>query len=92
MPMASPAQTVHRWVTPLCPAAFAAAAAPDHGPHPVRQRGGWRVECVRTRRSQPVLPPRTPPPARVGAVALPGADTDRVLRWLARRDAGPRRC
>jgi hypothetical protein len=74
-------------------AAFAAAPAPDHGPHPVRQAGGWQVECPRARRTQPVRAPRIPAAAGGrGSAAPAGADTGSVLRWLTGRGAGSRRC
>jgi hypothetical protein len=45
-------------------AAFAAAPALDHGPHPLRRIGDrWQVHCPRAHRSQPVRAPR--PPTRV---------------------------
>jgi CoA-transferase family III len=75
-------------------AAFAAAATPCHGPHPIRRAaGGWQVRCAATGRSQPVLPPRIQAPAnRDARAAAPGADTGRVLDWLGGRGAGSRRC
>jgi crotonobetainyl-CoA:carnitine CoA-transferase CaiB-like acyl-CoA transferase len=66
-------------------AAFAAAAAPDHGPHEVLP-GGF-VVCPRTRRRQAVLPPRRPVPPAGPAAPAPelGAGTAAVLGWLARQ-------
>jgi hypothetical protein len=71
-------------------AAFAAAPAPDHGPHPVTaaptpDHGPCTVDavvaCPRLGRQQAVAPPHTPEPA-VRAPAL-GADNAAVLSWLA---------
>jgi crotonobetainyl-CoA:carnitine CoA-transferase CaiB-like acyl-CoA transferase len=66
--------------------AFAAAAL-DHGPHPVLPGGS--VSCPRLHREQAVLPPRRPaPPAgTAGHAAELGADTSAVLAWLADRSA-----
>jgi crotonobetainyl-CoA:carnitine CoA-transferase CaiB-like acyl-CoA transferase len=62
-------------------AAFAAAAAPGHGPHEVRPDGS--VRCPRSQREQAVLSPRRPAPS--GRAAELGADTAAVLAWLAGR-------
>jgi len=66
-------------------AAFAAAPAPDHGPHTMLPDG--RVICPRHSRTQAVLPPRRPasPAGPVRCAAEPGADTGAVLAWLAGR-------
>jgi hypothetical protein len=62
-------------------AAFAAAPAPDHGPHEISSRG--RVACPYLGMEQPVLPPRRP---TVTGHARPiGADSADVLAWLAER-------
>jgi hypothetical protein len=67
-------------------AAFAAAAAPAHGPHDVRPDG--TVTCPLLGREQAVLPPpRRAPSARLATphAADLGADTRAVLAWLASR-------
>ena len=68
-------------------AAFAAAPAPDHGPHEIRPDG--HVTCPRSRREQAVLPPPRPaPPSSPAAHAAElGAHTGAVLAWLAEREA-----
>jgi crotonobetainyl-CoA:carnitine CoA-transferase CaiB-like acyl-CoA transferase len=68
----------------------AAFATPlDHGPHDVSASGS--VTCPRSGREQVIRPPR--PPAAPGGALHParhaaelGADTGRVLEWLAARD------
>jgi hypothetical protein len=68
-------------------AAFAAAATPDHGPHPIRPDG--TVACPRAHRQQAIAAPRRPVSPAGPAVHAPelGADTGDVLSWLARRHA-----
>jgi hypothetical protein len=68
-------------------AAFAAATAPDHGPH--RILPGGSVTCPRTPQEQAVMAPRRPaPPAgQAGHAANLGQDTGAVLSWLAGRRA-----
>jgi hypothetical protein len=68
-------------------AAFAAAPAPDHGPHEIRPDG--HVTCPRSRREQAVLPPlRLAPLSSPAAHAAElGAHTGAVLAWLAEREA-----
>jgi CoA-transferase family III len=64
--------------------AAAFTAALDHGPHPVS--AGGSVTCPRSGGEQAIRLPRPPaPPA--GRAAERGADTGRVLDWLATRDA-----
>jgi len=64
-------------------AAFAAALAPDHGPHEIARDGaGWRVGCPYLGERRAVAPPRRPEPA--GRAAASGADTAAVLAWLGR--------
>lgn len=65
-------------------AMFAASPAVDHGPHSVRPGGaGWVVDCPISGR-QEVLRPR--PPEVDGVAPAMGADTERVLSALGRRD------
>ncbi|WP_053753700.1 CoA transferase [Streptomyces sp. MMG1533] len=63
-------------------AAFAGAGPGCPGPHPIRTdaAGPVVVECGRTGRSQPVLPPRAPVPG--GTAAPPGRDTGPLLAEL----------
>ncbi|HEX3966254.1 MAG TPA: CoA transferase [Trebonia sp.] len=65
---------------------FAAASAPDHGPHEVRPDGS--VSCPSSGREQAVQPPRRLAPLNgVRTAAEPGADTAAVFAWLAGRRA-----
>jgi len=69
-------------------AAFAAAAAPAHGPHEVRPDG--IVTCPLSGRQQAVLPPRRPAPPvspDTPPAADLGADGGAVLAWLVGRAA-----
>jgi crotonobetainyl-CoA:carnitine CoA-transferase CaiB-like acyl-CoA transferase len=63
-------------------ASFAAAAAPDHGPHLVSPDGS-AVTCQALGLRQQVLRPRPPSLAPEPAAVL-GAHTDKVLAWLDR--------
>jgi crotonobetainyl-CoA:carnitine CoA-transferase CaiB-like acyl-CoA transferase len=71
-------------------AAFAGAAAVDHGPHSVAAGsaggGGAVVSCAALGLEQAVLPPRAP--ALSGAAAAMGADTADVLAWLGAGSSG----
>jgi hypothetical protein len=71
-------------------AAFAAAPAPDHGPHKVQADG--TVACPRLHREQAVLPPCRParPTSPAAYAAELGADTDTVLAWFATRQSARR--
>ena len=66
-------------------AAFAAAPALDHGPHPVNaappSQPDGVVECPWLGRRQAVAPPRVPRPT--GPAPALGADNVAVLGWLA---------
>jgi hypothetical protein len=65
-------------------AVFAAAGAPDHGPHQVQPDGS--VRCLRSGREQAVQPPRRPAlPDGVQSAAKLGADTAAVFARLAGR-------